>query len=365
MKVDVTLAHDEVGPAARGSRFDPPSRQWINFDHLASMTGPAGLYEHAEFSHPRKQGGYSLDDNGRALVIVGRAHAARVEVPAGLGGRYLDFVVGARSRVNSNGSGGWSDRKDASGRWLQGSTDDAIGRALWGLGVAASSWPDERSADLALDMLLESGDFTSLWWRPIAYALLGFCAAEAVRPQADGLVGAVAALSAALPRPTWRSVWPWPEARLTYDNARLPEALLSAGRALDDSEMIADGLHLLEWLIEEEIGRNGFSFTPVGGRSRQGQKPAYDQQPIEAWAMADATARAGEVSGDVAWMAPAQVAVSWLMGLNDRGAALYDPATGACFDGLTPTGANLNQGAESTLSALGAILAMLKPASSP
>ena len=31
------------------------------------------------------------------------------------------------------------------------------------------------------------------------------------------------------------------------------------------------------------------------------------------------------------------------------GLLVADPATGGCFDGLTPAGVNVNQGAESTL----------------
>jgi hypothetical protein len=285
--------------------------------------------------------------------------ATRLPVPEDLPGRYLDFVVGAHE------SSGWRDRKEASGRWLAGGSDDAAGRALWGLGVAAGGWPDRRSADLALDLLLDLTDFSSDWWRPMAYALLGFAAASTGRPENDHLVDTVGGLAARLPRPNWASSWPWPEERLAYDNARLPEALIAAGDVTDDLEMVDEGLRLLEWLMEEEIGRQGFSFAPVAGRAHRGPKPAYDQQPLEAWAMADAAVRAGEVSGDPAWMAPAQVSVSWFMGLNDQQAVLYDIGTGACFDGLTSSGANLNQGAESTLSALGAILAMLKPAGSP
>jgi hypothetical protein len=42
-------------------------------------------------------------------------------------------------------------------------------------------------------------------------------------------------------------------------------------------------------------------------------------------------------------------AYAWFLGANDLGIAIADPAQGASFDGLTPTGVNTNQGAESTL----------------
>jgi len=134
---------------------------------------------------------------------------------------------------------------------------------------------------------------------------------------------------------------------------------------LDNQKLVDEGLLLLEWLVETEIGEQGFSFTPVAGRSVSHRKPSYDQQPLEAWAMADACARAAEVTGDSGWLVPAGVAVSWFLGENDQRMAMYDFETGACCDGLTAEGVNLNQGAESTLSALGALLALRRSAAAP
>ena len=42
----------------------------------------------------------------------------------------------------------------------------------------------------------------------------------------------------------------------------------------------------------------------------------------------------------------------WFLGENDIGAPMYDPVTGGGYDGLTATGPNLNQGAESTIALL-------------
>ena len=50
----------------------------------------------------------------------------------------------------------------------------------------------------------------------------------------------------------------------------------------------------------------------------------------------------------------------WYLGWNDLGAPLWDPATGACYDGLGPEGPNLNQGAESTLAWLLSLADMYK-----
>jgi hypothetical protein len=157
----------------------------------------------------------------------------------------------------------------------------------------------------------------------------------------------------------------WPEPKLRYDNARLPEALIAAGAAIEDDNLIDDGLVLLRWLIETEVGKWGFSFAPTDGRGPQDSKPAFDQQPLEAWAMADAAVRAMEVTGDRGFLDVAELGVAWFLGANDQRITLYDVDSGGCFDGLTADGVNLNQGAESTLAALGAILALRKPIGAP
>jgi hypothetical protein len=51
-------------------------------------------------------------------------------------------------------------------------------------------------------------------------------------------------------------------------------------------------------------------------------------------------------------------AFSWFLGENDVNAALYDPLTGGCRDGLHSDSVNENQGAESTLSFLLALVDM-------
>ena len=48
----------------------------------------------------------------------------------------------------------------------------------------------------------------------------------------------------------------------------------------------------------------------------------------------------------------------WFLGENDLQVPLYDSATGGCRDGLHPDRVNENQGAESTLSFLMALLDM-------
>jgi hypothetical protein len=143
--------------------------------------------------------------------------------------------------------------------------------------------------------------------------------------------------------------WPWPEPRLTYANAALPDVLLAAGALLERPELVEDGLTLLRWLLDRETVEGHLSPTPVGGSGPGDTASRFDQQPIEVAAMADACARAAAVSGDADWLLALERAVAWFGGANDAGAVMSDAITKGGYDGLHASGANLNQGAESTL----------------
>jgi hypothetical protein len=136
---------------------------------------------------------------------------------------------------------------------------------------------------------------------------------------------------------------------LAYANAVLPEALIAAGDAVDDRAAVDDGLRLLGWLVQTERLGDHFSFTPTGGRGRDDPRPGFDQQPIEPGAVADACARACDVTGDAMWIEPVLLAAGWFQGRNDVGVSMFDPGTGGGFDGLHADGVNENQGAESTI----------------
>ena len=125
--------------------------------------------------------------------------------------------------------------------------------------------------------------------------------------------------------------------RLRYANAAIPEALIAAGSLLGDNGVLADGLRLLEWLFDIETTNGSLSVTPAGGWAPPTLRPAFDQQPIEVAALADACVRAFEVTGDPRWAAALDLAVGWFLGNNDCRLPIYDAATGGGFDALTVT----------------------------
>jgi hypothetical protein len=155
--------------------------------------------------------------------------------------------------------------------------------------------------------------------------------------------------------------WHWFEDGLAYSNARLSQALLVAGSHTSGEELLTAGLESLEWLTMQQRCTVSGHFVPIGSQGfyrKTGEKARFDQQPLEACATVSACLQAYRATGDEHWRSEAWTAFNWFMGDNDLNTTLYDAKTGGCRDGLHPDRANENQGAESTLSFLMALLEM-------
>ena len=324
----------------RAWQIDIPASR---YDHVRALTDAGGLYEHAERFYPRRECGYCVDDVARALVVVCRDATDEVD---DLREQYLAFVLAAQEP-----DGRFHNRRRFDLGWTDtASVEDCWGRALWGLGTAVGRVPHLRERALAgFDRAV---GLRSPHPRAMAFAALGAAEVLAAVP---GHVGARALITAAadvIGRPALGSRWPWPEPRLSYANAVLPEVLLVAGRALDSPGLVADGLGLLEWLLDRQIRDGHLSVVPTAGWGPGEPGPAFDQQPIEVAALADACARAYAIDGHGWWAQGIELAVAWFLGDNDSRTPMYDRVSGGGFDGLERFGRNENQGAESTLAVL-------------
>jgi hypothetical protein len=313
-----------------------------------------GLFEHAKAAGARVEHGYCTDDVARGLAVVVRELGTRTPA-ARLAGVYLAFLEQAqlpdgrfRNRRSAGLDRGWLDTPGS---------DDSQGRALYGLGVAVACATGELAQRALVCFERGAAAFESPSPRANAYAVIGAADVEGRKPgntaAGDLFLRSHVRLGRVSPDPRW----PWPEARLAYDNARLADARIAAGAVFARPELLEEGLGLLDWLVAAERDGSHFSFAPVGGRGPAGPKPAFDQQPIEAGAMAEACARAFLVTGQRRYLHLTRLAARWFLGANDTGAALYDPQTGGCRDGLERDGLNENQGAESTLALVSALQA--------
>lgn len=318
-----------------------------SYRHLRRMSTDIGVFEHALHDEPRVEHGYCVDDVARALTVVVREPDQTPEL-AGLTETYLGFLEAAvvpDGRVHN--------RMDATGRWTDEPTvDDWWGRAVGALGFAAARAPLPFHRTRATYAFLRAAGRRSPDVRASSFAVLGAVEMLRVRPDADAARALLVASLDVIPTAP-SAHWDWPEERLRYANATLCEALIAGGSALGRHDLAARGLELLDFLIRTEGGHRGrLSLTGSAGRGPADPGPLWDQQAIEAAALADACTRAFEETLDPLWRDGVRMAWAWFLGDNDSGIPMYDPVAGAGYDGLEPGGRNANRGAESTLAAL-------------
>jgi glycosyltransferase involved in cell wall biosynthesis len=340
----------------------------IKLDHLSRMTDHTGIVEHAVFAVPNYPEGYTTDDNARALIVAILLEELGAATPAGwsdLATRYLAFLWLAFDPATKRFRNSLSYER----QWLEPEgSEDSHGRALWGLGTVLGRSKDlgwrgaaGRMFELAVPAAVE---FRSP--RACAFALLG------LQEYLDSFPGDRAALAAAEAlanrllnsyRTNHSVDWNWFESVLAYSNARLPQALIRAGMRTANEEMVSAGLEALHWLNTIQRCEVKGHFVPIGSQgfySMDSEKARFDQQPVEACAVVSACLQAYRATGKSRWRREAWSAFNWFLGDNDLQIALYDPTTGGCRDGLHSDRANENQGAESTLSFLMALLEMRK-----
>ena len=330
-----------TSPGANGVAAQPV------FTHLLRLTDHRGTFEHAEGSEPRREHGYCTDDMARVLVVATR----EPEPPGvlnGLAGKALTFLNDAQSY-----DGTCKNRMNVAGNWTDtANTDDHWGRMVWGLGTAAAHSSVSMVRRLATIQFERAAKARSPHVRAMAFAAIGAAEILSVTPAHAEARALLTDYVASLPEPSGNAEWPWPEERLAYGNAVLAEAMIAAGAALEDTVLQQRGLDLVAWLLNIETTDGHLSPTPVAGRGPGETGPAFDQQPIEVASLADACARAAAIDPNPLWPASVQSAAAWFAGDNDLGLLMWDPETGAGFDGLHADRVNLNQGAESTLAVI-------------
>ena len=331
-------------PAGQSSERDDVAIPLPSFAHLIAMSDGIGTFEHADLTDARREHGFCTDDTARVLVVVCREPAPTGDV-VDLGRTAFRFVADAQ------GVGGRiRNRRTARGRWKgRRSVEDCWGRSVWAFGTAAARAPETWMRQSAMSYFDRGIGPRSPHRRAMAFAAIGAAEVLAVDPGHAGARELMADAVTSIGPLGTADDWPWPEPRLSYANAVLPEALLAAGHFLARPDVVERGCGLLRWLLDRETVDGHLSPTPVGGAGPNDHAPAFDQQPIEVAAMADACARAAVVTGDSAWLDGVELAARWFAGDNDANAAMWDPLTGGGYDGLHVFGPNLNEGAESTI----------------
>jgi glycosyltransferase involved in cell wall biosynthesis len=346
----------------------------LKLNQLHRLTDDTGMLQHAIFTIPNRGEGYTTDDNARALIFSLLLEQMERGLPQDQAGNAdssasnsAELYLGFLENAFNSAKGRFKNFLGFDRRWNEPvGSEDCHGRALWALGTVLGRSQNHglrgaagRLFEFSLPAAVE---FSSP--RAWAYALLGIHEYLTSYPGDRDAQKVQFALSRRLLE-MYESIrqpdWKWFENVLAYGNARLSQSMLIAGSACSDHRMVSVGLESLEWLLQMQHCEANGHFVPIGSQGfyrQNGGKARFDQQPLEAAGAVSACLQAFRITGDSRWRSEAWSAFNWFLGDNDLQLPLYDSATGGCRDGLHPDRVNENQGAESTLSFLMALLEM-------
>ena len=332
----------------------------MNLNHLDRMTDSTGLIQHAIYSIPRRESGYTTDDNARALRLCTRLWGSNPEDRMlSRVTTYLSFLEHARCPVR-----GFHNFLSYQRDWLdtQG-TGDCQGQAVLALAeVLGSSLPKgyrtlaRELIDAVTPALADLRSLRAQAYLIMAWGHLSMSGVKNIEPLADIAWSATQRLMECYHR-SQRSDWPWFEAQMTYANAVLPHALFIAAECWPEKDFLEVASNTFAFLDRETTVEN--IFWPVGNNDwypHGEEKAQYDQQPVEASTMAEAALTAFRLLGDEKYLATFHRAYDWFHDKNSLREPLVDTQHGTCCDGLQPNRVNRNFGAESTLAYLWAEL---------
>lgn len=325
-------------------------------DHLDRMTDSTGIIQHGIYNLPRRESGYTTDDNARALRLCAQLWNAQSDVRMlQRVSCYLSFLEHARCPVR-----GFHNFLSYQRDWLDAAgTGDCQGQAVLALAdVIASELPDgyrSLARELIESVVPTLAELRSL--RAQAYVIQAW--AQLWRAGVDDFaeLGEVSRLAADrlvdCYHRSHRSDWHWFESQMTYANAVLPHALFDAAQIWPQSAYRSVAETSFRFL--DRVTTADDTFCPVGNRdwySRGEEKSPFDQQPVEAATMASAALAGLQLHGIDECQATFSRAHEWFHGRNVLGLPLADTRHGGCCDGLQSNGINQNQGAESTIAYL-------------
>lgn len=357
----LALTLPSVLPASGTIASSPPLRP----DHLLTLVDDVGIIQHADGVLPNRSSGYCVDDMARLVMV-----AAGLEPERGDGtfSRMVTLGLSFLQHAFVSGADGLRNFMSYDRRWMdEPHQGDHVGRAVWALGVVIAAHPPRAVVRPSLRLLeqLAASVVKLRSPRAMAFAVVGL-----TRPHQETVPPALRAVLAELSEELLQGYranaapgWWWAEDSLTYDNARLPQALIAAGAALDRPDMLAAGLQALEWYLAQCTSNPGY-VQLVGRHWRRRGEPVGtaevegSEQPVDAAALVECLAEALTATGLPRYGEQAVLVFEWFLGRNRLSQPLYDFASGGCRDGLELHAASENEGAESTLAYFQALLAL-------
>lgn len=340
----------------------------INLNHLKKMTTHFGIIQFSIINQPNLDSGYTLDDNARALVAMCQHYEIYgdesdlkiIEI-------YLDFITFCLQKngrflnyVNTNYEFTSQNNENL---------DDSNGRAIWALGFLISIGhllPNHlvetanNTLNKALTNVLEIHST-----RAMAFIIKGVYLSD-LDKNSFGKIQIIEHLANKLVQMYYHEAdtkWQWFESYLTYANSILPEALLCAYWATNDSVYKKIAQKTFDFLLSKTFQKNSIKVISNKGwlhNNKINIAQIGGEQPIDIAYTIIALQKFYDAFNNEEYLQKMNGAFNWFLGDNHLQQIIYNPCTGGCYDGLEEDYINLNQGAESTVSYLMARLTIQK-----
>lgn len=322
----------------------------LKLDHLFNLTDCTGIMQHCKYCVPDFATGYTTDDNARALITASMLYSKYSDE------RVLSLIIKYLSFLDYglNAKGRWKNFMNFQRQFIEEEgSEDSFGRSIWALGYLYSI-PNLPQGVLDLDNHLIKKAMHNIdkltAYRAQAYSIIGLTylynffdkvsSKKLIEKLSDKLLKMYLANKS--------QSWLWFEDIITYANGILPYSLLKAYQVIPNESYLKASLEIIDFLDSLLLQKGYLKLIGCNGWAVKGKPIAqFDEQPIDAADMVLAYSEAYKVTGDIQYLKKTEISFKWFLGLNCHGISLINADTGGCFDGLTKSGINLNQGAES------------------
>lgn len=323
--------------------YPQPSVSYLNY-----LTDQIGILEHTYKGKKNYKEGYATDDNARGLVV------AVTYKDKQLANTYLNFLIRAEH------DGKMYIDADKEGNFIGETTDgDCFGRTFWAAAFTVANGQTislrKNSAELIRKLLPNCFQVKSL--RSLSNILLGLMYLKDIEwdeyiAEREKLVQYSITQIMENFKKNSTHTWRWPEPILTYDNPKIPHALLRVSRVYNLPEVKIAALEMLDFLLDQTYDLLGGQFRFIGNRGwypKDKEKALFDEQPIDAGATVRACLTAYQITNLEYYKEMAEKAFAWFHGNNILRQPLYNPERDSIYDGILESNISLNQGAESSL----------------
>lgn len=328
----------------------------INLNHFKLLTDDTGILQFAKLNIPDRNFGYTTDDNARALIVaIKNYNLTKNKEMISYLIKFLSFIHYAYDEDSENVRNFLNYQR----KWIDTKiSEDTVGRVIWALGYMIKHSPTQilhkYSLELFKKIIMNVSHFTSP--RSWAFIIIGaiyylsvYKGDLEIKNICTNMVSKIYQQIEQNSQPNWL----WLEDIISYENARIPHALIAYGGFFDDKKIFSLGEKSFKWLIEKQYDKKNNRLSLIGNKNwfKKGeQKSQFDQQPVEISAIIDAAYDAFKYTGNPYYENIINLCIAWFLGENDVGESVYDFTTGGARDGIHSLGVNLNQGAESTIS---------------